>query len=132
MWWIALFIVSGLAIAFRLWRATRKWESGRQGSGYFKLRVFVFKYLDCHLVKFPNGSFIEKHTDPIDYGAHYRLNIVLIPAKEGGKFECEGGPLWSWSRFTLFRPDIQTHTVSKVKGFRLMITFGVVIPNEKH
>ena len=128
MWYLAFAAVLILAIAFQLWRATREWEPGRQGSGYFKLRVFAFKYLDCFLIKFPNGSYIDKHTDPVDYGSAFRLNIILMRANDGGKFDCEGGPIWSWSRFTLFRPDKQPHSVSEVKGYRLMVSVGIVIP----
>lgn len=105
-----------------------KWELGRQGGGYFKLKVFKTKWFDCFLIKFPNGSTINTHTDPCDYGKHYRINITLRKPRGGGAFNCEGGPIVSLPRFVLFRPDIQKHSVSEVEGYRFIISFGFVIP----
>jgi len=105
-----------------------KWEEGRQGGGYLKLKVFKFKWLDCFLIKFPDGSSIGKHTDPCDYGKHYRINITLRKPKNGGEFHCEGGPKLRLPRFILFRPDVQEHWVTPVTGDRLIISFGFVIP----
>lgn len=103
------------------------WEPGRQGGGYFKLKVFQIKWFDCFLVKFPNGSAINKHTDPCDYGKHYRVNITLQKPKAGGIFLCDNGPILSWPRIVLFRPDIQPHEVTTVVGKRLILSFGFVI-----
>ncbi len=105
-----------------------RWELGRQGGGYFKCKVFKTKWLDCFLIKFPNGSTINPHTDPCSYGNHYRINVTLRKPKGGGSFQCEGGPILSLPRFVLFRPDIQEHSVTEVEGFRFIISFGFVIP----
>ena len=107
-----------------------KWTEGRQGSGYFKRLLGCGQFLsipwDLYLIKFPEGSFINTHTDPVQPGdEHYRLNIVVKGA-EGGKFH--GRTLYETKRVKLFRPDIEPHWVSEVeKGTRYVLSFGFLL-----
>ena len=73
------------------------------------------------------GSKITEHRDLVAKGKHYRLNIVIKKAPEGGTFK--GKTIWNiLDRVILFRPDIETHSVSEVlSGTRYVISFGKII-----
>ena len=73
-----------------------RWEIGRQLSGYDKMFLLGSKWLlmfDVYLLRFKEGSEIKAHMDKVEKGKHYRLNIVLKQAKEGGEFVCKS-PLY--------------------------------------
>lgn len=106
-----------------------RWESGRQKSGYDKMlvcgAVWPIKF-DTYLLRFPEGSEVPAHTDKVSSGKHYRLNIVLKNAREGGEFICQN-PIFASKRIKLFRPDVSEHRVSKVlKGNRYLLSIGWV------
>lgn len=101
------------------------WQDGRQSSGYKKMLLGGIPGLcDLYLLKYPKGSFIPRHNDPLDSRRHYRFNLLLKKAKRGGYFLCESyqrvGPL------VFFRPDIHWHEVTKVEeGSRFVLSLGV-------
>lgn len=104
-----------------------RWERGRQKSGYDKMllcgAIWPIKF-DSYLLKFPEGSEIKPHTDKVTSGKHYRLNIVIKNADDGGEFICSN-PIFESKRIKLFRPDISEHQVSKiVKGNRYLLSIG--------
>jgi len=106
-----------------------RWERGRQKSGYDKMllcgAMWPIKF-DTYLLKFPKGSEIAPHTDKVDSGKHYRLNIVLKSADIGGEFKCTN-PIFETKRIKLFRPDVSEHQVSRVvKGSRYLLSIGWV------
>jgi len=106
-----------------------RWERGRQKSGYDKMllcgAIWPIKF-DAYLLKFPQGSEIAPHTDKVESGKHYRLNIVLKSADEGGEFICKD-PIYETSRIKLFRPDACEHQVTKIeKGTRYLLSIGWV------
>jgi hypothetical protein len=95
-----------------------KWVKGRQGSGYDKMLLSTLPWpipFDCYLLRFPEGSEIAPHKDPVTKGKHFRLNIILKKSLSGGQFLCEN-PILQTSRMNLFRPDISEHSVTKVVG----------------
>ncbi len=103
-----------------------KWEQGRLGTGYRKMTLFMNELWDCHLIHCKQEALLHKHTDPVPGRKHFRLNVVLWPAAVGGKFRCAGavtvGP------FTLFRPDIMPHEVTRVqRGNRVVLSIGWTI-----
>lgn len=107
-----------------------KWEEGRQGTGYEKLQLLNrWKYFsprkwDLYLLRYRVGAGIPEHTDPLPQHKHYRLNIYLWNAKEGGKPHHDGFIIHN-RFFTLFRPDLYKHSVSTVtKGVRYVLSFG--------
>lgn len=105
-----------------------KWERGRQESGYDKMLLAYGKFplpFDCYILRFPEGSEIGTHTDPVDKGKkHYRMNIVLKKAKEGGEFVAENAII-NWPRVKLFRPDVTPHSVTRVvTGYRYVLSIG--------
>lgn len=104
-----------------------KWEPGRQKSGYEKMQLASSQWPiphDLYLLHFPEGSSIPPHTDPVESLRHYRLNIVLKKATQGGEFICKD-PILATSRFKFFRPDISEHGVTPVKeGSRLLLSLG--------
>ncbi len=118
-----------------LLRKLFRWERGRQQSGYDKMLLFGTLWpvkCDTYLLKFPEGSEIKPHTDPVRTGRHYRLNIVLKNAKEGGDFICQN-PIYESKRIKLFRPDLCQHQVSKIiQGNRYLLSIGWIKANKKH
>lgn len=110
-----------------MWRKLFRWEQGRQQSGYDKMLLAGARWplkFDLYLLKFPTGSEIPPHTDPVTESRHYRLNIVLKNAIEGGEFICKD-PIFETRRLKLFRPDVSEHQVTKIiKGQRLLLSLG--------
>jgi hypothetical protein len=98
------------------------WKEGRQGSGYWKLKLLESKLLkfDLYILKFPTGSYIDWHRDPAVEGhKHWRLNWIFWKGK-GGQFEAEpcdpkDYPI-SKPRLNMFRPDKVLHCVSKIES----------------
>jgi hypothetical protein len=110
-----------------------RWEKGRQDTGYSKLKIFQFLNMDCYLLKYKVGDYIPWHTDPVPGRKHYRLNIELKKAEEGGELRlrrCVNDLFYIKPkyRFALFRSDTMFHTVTKItKGERLVLTFGIAL-----
>lgn len=108
-------------------RVGRGWEPGRQDSGYDKLLLIEGPSFDAWLLRFPVGSQIPLHRDPVSGARHYRLNLVLIRARRGGEFECEGA-LLDRPRIKLFRSDRCAHAVTRVEeGTRYVLSLGLAL-----
>jgi hypothetical protein len=112
-----------------LFRKLLRWEGGRQNAGYEKM-LLCFAYwpikFDMYLLRFKVGSEIPPHIDPVTSGKHYRLNIVLKSAIEGGEFICKN-PIYETRRIKLFRPDVSEHRVTRIaKGTRYLLSIGWV------
>lgn len=104
-----------------------KWVAGQLGSGYEKLTLLKFPCLDMHLIRFPKGSHIDPHVDPAPKGRQWRMNVVLKVCEQGGDFVCPNAFV-NWRRLKIFRPDVQTHEVTRVtEGDRLVLTVGAVL-----
>lgn len=115
-----------------------KWEAGRQGSGYLKLKLWESKLykFDLYLLKYPTGSYITHHFDPSVKGYnHWRCNLVVKEAVGGRFIIKEYGDSMSkdienriWiqtRRLNIFRPDDQLHCVTEVKsGTRYVLSLG--------
>ena len=110
-------------------RKAFRWERGRQQSGYDKMLLLLLPFpvpSDCYLLRFPTGSEIPPHVDPVDGKRHFRLNIILRKARRGGEFICKN-PIWNRPRIKLFRPDQSEHSVTRVEeGSRLILSIGWV------
>src|SRR3982750_3791869 len=64
-----------------------RWQRGRQGTGYDKLLLVANPLLipfDLYLLRFPDGTEIPPHKDPVTGKRHYRLNIILKRPRAGG------------------------------------------------
>ena len=107
-----------------------RWQRGRQGSGYDKMLLLTARWplpFDSYLIRYPEGSSIPPHTDPVQAGRHYRLNIILKSPKSGGEFVC-ATPIFSSRRIKLFRPDACEHSVTEVVGgSRYVLSIGWVL-----
>jgi hypothetical protein len=108
-----------------------RWQRGRQGTGYDKMLLATARWplpFDCYLLRYPDGSEIPVHTDPVPRGRHFRLNIILKTAKAGGEFISFDRPIFATKRIVLFRPDISPHFVRKVEGgSRYVFSLGWVL-----
>lgn len=111
-------------------RAAFRWQRGRQGSGYDKMLLLTARWplpFDSYLIRYPEGSAIPPHTDPVGTGRHYRLNIVLKASPRGGEFVC-ATPIWQSRRIKFFRPDACEHSVTRVEGgSRYVLSVGWVL-----
>jgi hypothetical protein len=107
-----------------------RWRSGRQGTGYDKMLLatgWLPLPFDLYLLRFPIGTVIGPHTDRVESGEHYRLNIILRPARHGGEFRC-ADPIYANSRVKLFRPDRSEHSVTRIEdGTRYVLSLGWVL-----
>lgn len=114
-----------------MWKNIFKWQLGRQLSGYDKMLLWLiplpFVWIDGYLLRFPQGSKIGKHTDKVDKYKHFRLNIVLKPAKQGGEFVCPQSYI-NTKRIKFFRSDIMEHEVLEVvSGKRYVLSIGIAV-----
>jgi hypothetical protein len=111
-----------------------RWDHGRQGTGYDKMLLATGRWplgFDCYLLRYPTGSAIPPHTDPVSDKRHYRLNIVVKQARSGGEFICKN-PIFQTRRIKLFRPDISEHAVEAVtQGSRYVLSLGWVLPHHR-
>jgi 2OG-Fe(II) oxygenase superfamily len=107
-----------------------RWQRGRQGSGYDRMLLLTAPWplpFDSYLIRYPEGSSIPPHTDPVEHGRHYRLNVILKSSKSGGEFVC-ASPIYSSKRVKLFRPDACEHSVTRVEGgSRYVLSIGWVL-----
>lgn len=103
------------------------WQKGRQEGGYDKLLIMMSAVIpfDIWLLRFPEGSHIAQHVDPVEVGHnHYRLNIIVKPAKRGGEFRVTNAII-NWRFLKLFRPDVSPHSVTQVdEGTRYVLSIG--------
>lgn len=103
-----------------------KWQQGRQMTHYYKmlmLRSERFRF-DIYLLKFPTGSYINDHKDPVPNGyEHHRINFILNKNFKGGKFVIKGKS--QEGRIHRFRPDRFKHRVTEIKeGTRYVLSVG--------
>jgi hypothetical protein len=119
-------MISGLRHYARL---AFRWQSGRQGTGYDKMLLLTARWplpFDAYLIRYPEGSSVPPHTDPVQQGRHYRLNLILKSPRAGGEFIC-ANPIYASARIKLFRPDACEHSVTRVAGgSRYVLSFGWV------
>ena len=107
-----------------------RWDRGRQDTGYDKLLLAANPFLvpfDLYLHRYPVGPHIPSHRDPVPNGRHYRLNVVVRRSIAGGEFICDN-PIYSSERVNFFRPDVSTHSVTKVEGrLRHVLSLGWIL-----
>jgi hypothetical protein len=112
------------------WALAFRWQRGRQGTGYDKMLLATARWplrFDSYLIRYPEGSEIPPHTDPVQAGRHYRLNIILKSPRAGGEFVC-ATPMYASRRIKLFRPDACEHSVTRVEGgSRYVLSVGWVL-----
>jgi hypothetical protein len=114
-------------------RTAFRWQRGRQGSGYDKMLLLTARWplpFDSYLIRYPEGSAIPPHTDPVKEARHYRLNVVLKASPRGGEFVC-ATPIWQSRRIKFFRPDACEHSVTRVEGgSRYVLSLGWVLKGQ--
>lgn len=102
-----------------------KWKEGRQGTGYYKMKLFESKLLklDVYILKMPPRSHVPLHTDPVKGYKHHRFNFILQNAEIGGYlrlyWNLDDEEVWITNRkprYQYFRPDTQKHAVTLIEG----------------
>ena len=113
------------------WRRWLRWEAGRQNTGYDKLLLVANPFLipfDCYLLRFPEGTQIPPHRDPVKSGRHFRLNLIVKRSRSGGEFVCTD-PIFETHRVKFFPSDLCIHSVTRVVGgSRYVLSIGSVLP----
>lgn len=108
-----------------------RWVGGRQETGYEKMLLATAPLpvpFDLYLLRYRTGSSIPAHVDPVDGRRHFRINIVLREADQGGVFKCMQ-PIFETRRIKVFRPDVSEHSVTEIeRGERLVLSLGWVRP----
>jgi hypothetical protein len=106
------------------------WHNGRQAGGYSKLPLLpqwmsVLFNAAAYILKFPTGTGITEHTDPVEKGYnHYRINITLWKSrKDAGMFI--RGPCVRFLNIEFFRPDLYTHGMQQITGRMYILSFGL-------
>ncbi len=119
-----------MASSPRFFETAFRWQRGRQGTGYDKMLLATARWplpFDSWLIRYPEGSEIPPHTDPVSVGRHFRLNIVLKSPRSGGEFVCRA-PIFESRRIKLFRPDACEHSVTRVEGgSRVVFSLGWIL-----
>lgn len=111
----------------KLFSTAWHWQIGRQKTGYDKM-LLLTGYLplpfDMYLIRYRVGSYIPPHTDKVEKGRHYRMNIILKQSKIGGDFVCKHNII-DLPRIKIFRPDLYEHSVTElVEGSRYILSIG--------
>jgi hypothetical protein len=100
-----------------------RWEPGRQGTGYRKLRLASGRRWDLYVIDYPPGTAIPEHTDPVPGRRHFRTNLRLW-----GADAYVGGALLRLGPLVVFRPDVMPHGVRDVGSRRrVVLSFGIAI-----
>ena len=107
------------------------WQNGRQiGCEYKKFPLYKFKLcgfgFDAYILKYNADSVLPEHTDPVEGGKHWRMNIGWGIAN----FVCEDyehGVFKRWRKLSVnvFRPDLYKHSLY-VFGDTIKLSFGFV------
>lgn len=125
------------------------WRPGRQHTGYeicplqdemppahpliaralARIGTPVENRWDVYFIRYLDGSHIPPHVDPADPGhRHRRLNVVLGQAAAGGTLVIDGRTIeLGVGDAVLFYPDAEVHSVSAVRGTRLLFSVGAWI-----
>ncbi len=106
------------------------WNKGRQDTGYEKMlllgAIWPIRF-DFYLLRFKKGQYIPAHIDAVESGKHYRLNVIIKTALEGGDFVCEN-PIYTSKRINLFRSDLSEHSVTEIIiGSRYVLSLGWIL-----
>lgn len=105
------------------------WAPGRQNSGYQKIKIFSSKWLGCdfYLLRFPQGTGVPTHTDPVELGKkHHRINFHFGGYNwPGQRMYVLGKHRRIW-RFIYLRPDTYSHGLPEQKKTSYMLSFGWV------
>lgn len=102
------------------------WVPGRQNSGYLKRLLARGPGFDLYLLRYPSGSYIAPHTDPVPGRVHLRVNVLLKKPRSGGDFTGEVVYV-DRPRVKVFRSD-RTHSITPVEGERLVLSLGLAVP----
>jgi len=119
-----------------------RWQQGRTSPcNYQKMLLLALPgVLDLYILRFPPGSSINWHRDPVTEGlAHHRINWFIRKAVTGGQLmrkilvldgERKGAvklTLRHKKRVSYIRPDVTEHAVSRVdEGTAYVLSFGWV------
>lgn len=109
----------------KLW----KWQNGRQrGIDYKKFPLWFFTIgkwgFDAYILKYKEGV-LHEHTDPVEGGEHWRMNIKLQGIAD---FGTKSNNNWKYSRriVNIFRPDIVPHCLLVYYTGCTKLSFGFV------
>lgn len=104
------------------------WVKGRHGTGYYKYKLFESTLLGCdlYILKYPKGSYVPIHVDPVMGYEHHRINLTVWWSGEQGYPYVDKNNKWCRQGWAYkFRPDIMPHVVAtKRSGVRYVLSIG--------
>ncbi|AZG36106.1 MULTISPECIES: hypothetical protein [Shewanella] len=90
--------------------------------------ILSSRMLSINWVTYHTHHQVMTHTDPVQQGRYYKLNLVIVQPKVGGVFSCAKCIVNLWGRVYLFRPDKYEHNVTKIEsGKRVLLSFALNI-----
>lgn len=100
-----------------------RWEPGRQGTGYRKLRLLSGRRFDVHLIDYPKGTSIPWHSDQLEGRRHLRANLA-VPG--GARLLSHRSIVKLGEVLNVFWSDAP-HAVTKTTKRRLVLSIGVAV-----
>ena len=100
-----------------------------RGSFLVDISSFSENQWDAYILRFPDGSSLPNHRDPVKEGTrHLRFNgLIQAPDTETGVLRFNNTVFeMSVGDAVCFRPDRITHRLSLVRGHRLVLSVGCV------
>lgn len=103
-----------------------RWESGRHGTGYRKMKLAQGKRWDLHLIDYPKDVYIPWHIDPIHGKRHLRINLAL---RTGGSRLIAEQTLFRFREHLVAFWSDRFHVVTPTKSRRWVLSLGLALPN---
>ena len=101
-----------------------KWEPGRQGTGYRKLRLVNGQHWDLHVIDYPAGVGIPRHFDLVPNRRHLRVNVALRTG--GARLLADAVLFRIRERLVVFWSD-RKHEVTPARSRRTVVSLGLAL-----
>lgn len=101
-----------------------KWELGRQGSGYRKMKLGQGRFWDLYILDYPPGIGIPEHSDPVVGKRHLRVNLALRTGRS--VLSAEEMLFQIGQRLAVFWSD-RKHSVTANESRRVVVSLGLAL-----
>lgn len=111
----------------KLW----KWQSGRQQDcEYHKFPLWYFRIwklgFDAYILKYEPDSFLPWHTDKVENGKHWRMNINITGAASFIIIKNDTPFFYLQRKIIIFRPDVFSHSLKVGNKKCIKLSIGLV------
>ncbi|HEY4057938.1 MAG TPA: hypothetical protein VGM39_15090 [Kofleriaceae bacterium] len=101
-----------------------KWELGRQGSGYRKMKLGQGRFWDLYVLDYPPGIGIPEHSDPVAGKRHLRVNLAVRTGHS--VLSAEAMLFHIGQRLSVFWSD-RKHSVTANESRRVVVSLGLAL-----